>query len=52
MFLVPAIGTQGCERVLIVLSVVSALFALAPPLRAKAGVLCWPPPWWPPFSWP
>jgi spermidine synthase len=39
MFLVPAIGTQGCERVLIVLSVVSALFALAPPLRAKAGVL-------------
>jgi spermidine synthase len=39
MFLVPAIGTQGCQRVLIVLSVVSALFALAPPLRAKAGVL-------------
>jgi spermidine synthase len=39
MFLVPAMGTQGCERVLIVLSVVSALFALAPPLRAKAGVL-------------
>ena len=39
MILIPAIGTQGCERVLIVLSVVSALFALAPPLRAKAGVL-------------
>ena len=39
MLLVPAIGTQGCERVLIVLSVVSALFVLAPPLRAKAGAL-------------
>jgi spermidine synthase len=39
MLLIPAIGTQGCERVLIGLSAVSALFALAPPLRAKAGVL-------------
>jgi spermidine synthase len=39
MFLIPAVGTQGCERVLIVLSVLSALFALAPPLRAKAGAL-------------
>src|ERR1035437_2412663 len=39
MFLVPAVGTQGCQRVLILLSAVSALFALAPPPRAKAGVL-------------
>jgi len=39
MLLIPAVGTQGCERVLILLSVVSALFALALPLRPKAGVL-------------
>jgi spermidine synthase len=39
MFLIPAVGTQGCERVLILLSAVSALFALAPPLRPKPGVL-------------
>jgi hypothetical protein len=40
MLLIPAIGTQGCERVLIVLSAVSALFAWRRPgLRAKAGVL-------------
>jgi spermidine synthase len=46
MLLIPAVGTQGCERVLILLSAVSALFALAPlgpggapPPRMKAGVL-------------
>jgi spermidine synthase len=42
MLLIPSIGTQGCERVLIVLSAVSALFALAPlewPPRLKACVL-------------
>jgi spermidine synthase len=39
MILIPAVGTQGCERVLILLSAVSALFALAPPLRPKPGVL-------------
>jgi len=39
MFLIPAVGTQGCERALILLSAFSALFALAPPLRPKAGVL-------------
>jgi spermidine synthase len=39
MLLIPAIGTQGCERVLIALSAVSALFVLAPLLRAKTGVL-------------
>ncbi len=42
MLLIPAVGTQGCERVLILLSAVSALFALAPlawPPRRKAGGL-------------
>ena len=39
MFLIPAVGTQGCERALILLSALSALFALAPPLRPKPGVL-------------
>ena len=42
MLLIPAVGTQGCERVLILLSAVSALFALAPlewPPRMKAGAL-------------
>jgi spermidine synthase len=46
MLLIPAVGTQGCERALILLSAVSALFALAPlgpggapPPRLKAGVL-------------
>ena len=39
MILIPAVGTQGCERALILLSAVSALFALAPPLRPKPGVL-------------
>jgi spermidine synthase len=37
MLLIPAVGTQGCERVLILLSTVSALFALAPLLRSKAS---------------
>jgi spermidine synthase len=42
MLLIPAVGTQGCERALILLSAVSALFALVPlawPPRMKAGVL-------------
>ena len=39
MLLIPAIGTQGCERILIALSAVSALFALAPLRRTRAGVL-------------
>jgi spermidine synthase len=42
MLLIPAVGTQGCERVLILLSAVSALFALVPlqwPPRIKAGAL-------------
>src|SRR5208337_2329592 len=42
MLLIPAVGTQGCERVLILLSAVSGLFALAPlewPPRMKAGML-------------
>ena len=53
MILVPAVGTQGCERALILLSAVSALFALAPRLRGPSlACSCWPPPWLPPFSWP
>jgi spermidine synthase len=42
MILIPAVGTQGCERVLILLSAVSALLALAPlewPPRVRAGAL-------------
>jgi spermidine synthase len=39
MILIPAVGTQGCERLLILLSSVSALFALAWPPRAKAGAV-------------
>jgi len=38
-FFIPAMGTQNCERLLIVLSGLSALFVLAWPLRAKAGAL-------------
>ncbi|HUB81318.1 MAG TPA: hypothetical protein VMB03_21105 [Bryobacteraceae bacterium] len=42
LILIPAIGTKGCEQVLIVLSAISALFALAPVVqqaRSMAGAV-------------
>jgi spermidine synthase len=39
MMLVPWIGTQGCERVLIVLAAVSALFVLVPLVMSSRTVL-------------
>jgi spermidine synthase len=39
LVLIPAIGTLGCERVLIVLSAVSAVFALGPLLRQSKGLM-------------
>jgi len=41
VFLVPAIGTRGSERLLIVLSAVSALCALAPPARSSQSRSLW-----------
>ncbi|MGA3018955.1 MAG: fused MFS/spermidine synthase [Bryobacteraceae bacterium] len=38
LVLIPAIGTLGCERVLIVLSAVSAVFALGPLLKQSKGL--------------
>jgi spermidine synthase len=39
MILVPWIGTQGCERVLVVLAAVSALFVLAPAVMSSRSAL-------------
>jgi spermidine synthase len=39
MILVPWIGTQGCERVLVVLAAVSALFVLAPLVMSSRSAL-------------
>jgi len=39
LLLVPAIGTQGCERVLIVLAAASAVFVLAPLVLAARTVI-------------
>jgi len=38
LVLIPAIGTLGCERVLIVLSAVSAVFALGPLVKQSKGL--------------
>jgi spermidine synthase len=38
LVLIPAIGTLGCERVLIVLSAISAVFALGPPVKQSKGL--------------
>ena len=38
LVLIPAIGTLGCERVLIVLSAVSAVFALGPLIKQSKGL--------------
>jgi spermidine synthase len=38
LVLIPAIGTLGCERVLIVLSAVSAVFALGPLVKQSRGL--------------
>jgi spermidine synthase len=39
LMLVPAIGTQGCERVLIVTSAISALFMLVPLIQSARTIL-------------
>ena len=39
LILIPWIGTKGCEQVLIVLSAVSALFALAQVAKRASGIL-------------
>jgi spermidine synthase len=38
LILIPAIGTLGCERVLMVLSAVSAVFALGPLVKQSKGL--------------
>jgi len=38
LVLIPAIGTLGCERVLIVLSAIAAVFALGPLVKASKGL--------------
>jgi spermidine synthase len=38
LILIPAIGTLGCERVLIVLSAVAAVFALGPVVKESRGL--------------